>query len=558
MKGAETVITLKGKGVCPGIAIGRISYFDKTALNVKRINVDDTNAELKRVETAKETAREQLSKLYDKALIEVGEDNANIFEIHRALLDDLDYNNAITNIITTQNVNAEYAVAVAADNFAMMLSSMADDYMRARSADVRDISDRMIRCLNGCSETISGSGKRIVCAFDLAPSATVQMDKKGLLAFVTAAGSSTSHTAILARTLGIPAVVGVGRNLTSKFNGEMAAVDGTAGIIYIDPDEKTVAELKEKQAAEQHRKSIAEEQKGRATATRDGQKICLYANIGSLSDIDSVIENDAEGIGLMRSEFLYMEKHDFPSEEFQFESYKKILESMQGKRVIIRTLDIGADKNIDYFGFDKEENPALGYRSIRICLTRKDIFRTQLRALLRASAFGKLAVMFPMINSLTELHSAKDEVKRVMSELRSEGIDFDENIEIGIMVETPAAAMISDMLAAECDFFSIGTNDLTQFTLAIDRQNPNLEQFYDPYHPALKRLMKNVIDNAHFAGIWVGVCGELGSDPNMTEWFVRAGIDELSVSPSMVLEMRRKISETERGEAPSGSALHCN
>lgn len=552
------MITLKGKGVCSGIAIGRISYFDKSTLNVKRIIVEDTKAELERVKNAKETARKQLSKLYDKALIEFGENNANIFEIHMAMLDDFDYNNAITNIITTQNVNAEYAVAVAADNFAMMLSSMADDYMRARSADVRDISDRIIRCLNGRSENILGSGERIVCAFDLAPSAAVQMDKKGLLAFVTAAGSSTSHTAILARTLGLPAVVGVGRYLTSKYNGEIAAVDGTAGVIYIDPDEKTMSELKEKQAAEQHRKNIVSEQKGRATATRDGQKINLYANIGNLSDIDAVIENDAEGIGLVRSEFLYMERMDFPSEELQFKSYKQILESMEGKRVIIRTLDIGADKNIDYFGLDKEENPALGYRSIRLCLNRKDIFKTQLRALLRASVFGKLAIMFPMINSVQELRSAKAEVQNVMYELSSEGIAFDENTEIGIMIETPAAALISDMLAIECDFFSIGTNDLTQFTLAIDRQNPNLEQFYDPYHPALKRLMKSVIDNAHFAGIWVGVCGELGSDPNMIKWFVRAGIDELSVSPSMVLKIRKKIGETERGEAPSGSALHCN
>lgn len=542
------MITLKGKGVCSGIAIGRISYFDKSSLNVKRISVEDTDAELERVEEAKNTAREQLSALYQKALREVGEDNANIFEIHRAMLDDFDYNNAITNIITTQKVNAEYAVAVAADNFVMMLSSMADDYMRARSADVRDISDRIIRCLNGRSENISVSGERgerIVCAFDLAPSATVQMDKKGLLAFVTAAGSSTSHTAILARTLGIPAVVGVGRKLTAECNGEIAAVDGTAGIIYISPDEKTIAELKEKQRAENRRRALVKELKGRATATRDGKKISLYANIGNLSDIESVIANDAEGIGLLRSEFLYMEKMDFPSEETQFKAYKQILEAMQGKRVIVRTLDVGADKNVDYFGLEQEENPALGYRSIRLCLTRKDIFRTQLRALYRASAFGNLAIMFPMINSVGELRAAKYEAESARNELRAEGIPFDEKVELGIMIETPAAAIISDLLAAEADFFSIGTNDLTQFALAIDRQNPNLEQFYDPYHPALKRLMKTVIDNAHFAGIWAGVCGELGSDPNMTEWFIQAGIDELSVPPSMVLEIRRKISETE-------------
>lgn len=552
------MITLKGKGVCSGIAIGRISYFDRSALNVKRISVEDTDAELDRVESAKDTARKQLSELYQKALREVGEDNANIFEIHRAMLDDFDYNNAVSNIITTQKVNAEYAVAVAADNFVMMLSSMADDYMRARSADVRDISDRIIRCLNGRRENISGSGDRIVCAFDLAPSATVQMDKKGLLAFATAAGSSTSHTAILAKTLGIPAVVGVGRKLTPDCNGEIAAVDGTAGIIYINPDEKTVAELKEKQRAEQRRRMLVKELKGRATATRDGKKISLYANIGSLSDIESVIANDAEGIGLLRSEFLYMERMGLPSEDTQFKAYRQILEAMQGKEVIVRTLDVGADKNIDYFGLEREENPALGLRSIRLCLTRKDIFRTQLRALYRASVFGKLSIMFPMINSVGELRAAKYEAESVRNELRAEGIAFNESTEIGIMIETPAAAVISDLLAAESDFFSIGTNDLTQFTLAADRQNPNLEQFYDPYHTALKRLMKKTIDNAHSAGIRVGVCGELGSDPNMTEWFIQAGIDELSVSPSTVLEIRRTVSETDRGEAPAGSVLPCD
>lgn len=552
------MITLKGKGVCSGIAIGRISYFDRSALNVKRISVEDTDAELDRVESAKDTARKQLSELYQKALREVGEDNANIFEIHRAMLDDFDYNNAVSNIITTQKVNAEYAVAVAADNFVMMLSSMADDYMRARSADVRDISDRIIRCLNGRRENISGSGDRIVCAFDLAPSATVQMDKKGLLAFATAAGSSTSHTAILAKTLGIPAVVGVGRKLTPDCNGEIAAVDGTAGIIYINPDEKTVAELKEKQRAEQRRRMLVKELKGRATATRDGKKISLYANIGSLSDIESVIANDAEGIGLLRSEFLYMERMGLPSEDTQFKAYRQILEAMQGKEVIVRTLDVGADKNIDYFGLEREENPALGLRSIRLCLTRKDIFRTQLRALYRASVFGKLSIMFPMINSVGELRAAKYEAESVRNELRAEGIAFNESTEIGLMIETPAAAVISDLLAAESDFFSIGTNDLTQFTLAADRQNPNLEQFYDPYHTALKRLMKKTIDNAHSAGIRVGVCGELGSDPNMTEWFIQAGIDELSVSPSTVLEIRRTVSETDRGEAPAGSVLPCD
>lgn len=540
------MIKLKGNGVCSGIVIGRIAYIDKTAPEVRMLKSDDPAAEIRRVEDAKASAREQLSELYEKTLEDVGEESAQIFNIQRMMLDDNDYNNAVRSIINNEGVNAEYAVAVAADNFEMMLSSMKDDYMRARSADVRDLSDRIIRCLNGKAQAENNfSGKRIICAFDLTPSETVQMDKSNVLAMVTAVGSSVSHAAILAKTMGIPAVVGVGRTLSSDHNGELAAVDGTDGIIYIDPDEKTIAELEAKHKEELKRREIVKKLKGRSTATRDGRKINLYANIGGVSDVEAVIANDAEGIGLFRSEFLYMEGKNLPSEEVQFAAYKKVVESMGGKRVIVRTMDIGADKQTDCLNLEPEENPAMGYRAIRICLTHKDIFKTQLRALYRASAYGKLAIMFPMIISAGEIRTARFFAEEVKSELREAGIPFDENVEIGIMIETPAAAVISDVLAKEVDFFSIGTNDLTQYTLAIDRQNPILEEFYDPYHPALKRMIKTVIDNAHAAGIWVGICGELGGDPNMTDWLIKAGIDEISVSPSVVLEIRSRISETE-------------
>lgn len=540
------MIMLKGNGVCSGIVIGRIAYIDKSAPEVKMLRRDDNNAELQRVEDAKAEAYTQLTELYEKTLDDVGAESAEIFNIQRMMLDDNDYNNAVKKIISDENVNAEYAVAVAGDNFEMMLSSMQDDYMRARSADVRDLSDRLIRCLNGkTQEDNSFAGKRIICAFDLTPSETVQMDKGNVLAMVTAVGSSVSHAAILARTMGIPAVVGVGRKLSSDYNGELAAVDGTDGIIYIDPDEKTLAELEAKHKAEIKHREVVNRLKGRSTATRDGRKINLYANIGGVTDVEAVIANDAEGIGLFRSEFLYMDGKNLPSEEVQFVAYKKVIESMNGKRVIVRTMDIGADKKTDCLELEPEENPAMGYRAIRICLNNKDIFKTQLRALYRASAYGKLAIMFPMIISVGEVRAARYFVDEVKSELREEGIPFDENVEIGIMIETPAAAVISDILAKEVDFFSIGTNDLTQYTLAIDRQNPILEEFYDPYHPALKRMIKTVIDNAHSAGIWVGICGELGSDPHMTAWLIKAGIDEISVSPSMVLDIRGRIGETE-------------
>ena len=540
------MIKLKGNGVCSGIVIGRITYIDRSAPEVRMLRADDSEAELQRVEDAKAVALAQLTELYEKTLEDVGEESAKIFDIQRMMLSDRDYNNAVKNIIIGDKVNAEYAVAVAGDNFEMMLSSMQDDYMRARSADIRDLSDRLIRCLNGKEEADNSfAGKRIICAFDLTPSETVQMDKSNVLAMVTAVGSSVSHAAILAKTMGIPAVVGVGRKLSADYNGEMAAVDGTDGVIYIDPDENTLAELEAKHKAEIKHREVVKKLKGRSTATRDGRKINLYANIGGVSDVEAVIANDAEGIGLFRSEFLYMEGKNLPSEEVQFAAYKKVVEAMEGKRVIVRTMDIGADKQADCLGLDPEENPAMGYRAIRICLKHKDIFRTQLRALYRASAYGKLAIMFPMIISAGEIRTAKYFVEEVKTELRTEGIPFDENLEIGIMIETPAAAVISDQLAKEVDFFSIGTNDLTQYTLAIDRQNPILEDFYDPYHPALKRMIKDVIDNAHAAGIWVGLCGELGSDPNMTDWLIKAGIDEISVSPSMVLEIRSRISETE-------------
>ena len=537
------MITLNGKGVCSGIAIGKISYFTKSDPAVQMLKVENPYAEIDRVEKAKSAAKRQLSELYEKALQEVGGEDAAIFNIQRMLIDDLDYNNAIRKILTEESVNAEFAVAVAADHFETMLASMSDDYMRARSADVRDISDRIIRCLNGADQENVSVGKKIVCADDLAPSETVQMDKENVLAFVTVHGSSNSHTAILARTMGIPAVVDVGRGLTRNLDGAVAAVDGAEGVVYINPDEKILARLEARQQNDMKRRDFMNSFRDSDTVTADGRRIKLYANINSASDIKFAIENGAEGIGLMRSEFLYMNRSDYPDEETQFSAYKTVLESMPDKRVIIRTLDIGADKKADYFGLEKEENPALGYRAIRICLDRKDMFKTQLRALYRASAYGRLAIMFPMIISVEEVRAAKACAKEVMEELKKENIPYDENAEIGIMIETPAAAIISDMLEIEADFFSIGTNDLTQYTLAVDRQNPVLENHYDPYHPALKRMIKTVIDNAHAAGIWVGVCGELGGDVNMTEWFIRSGIDELSAAPSAILELRKRISE---------------
>ncbi len=535
--------TLKGKGVYGAIALGRISVFTRREASVKRTHIEDIEAEKARLEKAKEKATEQLRTIYEKALKEVGEANAQIFEIHQMMIEDEDYNESIESIIETQSVNAEYAVAVTADNFSEMFASMDDAYMQARSADVRDISNRIISCLSdgGGSDDVSDE-KVIICADDLAPSETVQLDKDKVLAFVTAFGSSNSHTAILARNMNIPAVIGVGTELLNTVkSGVFAAVDGYTGEIFIDPDEETVARLEKKRKEDEEKKHLLQELKGKENVTLDGRKINIYANIGSVDNIGAVLANDAGGIGLFRSEFLYLESSDYPTEEQQFAAYKRVLESMAGKKVIIRTLDIGADKQVDYFGLEKEENPALGYRAIRICLTRPEIFRTQLRALYRASAYGNLGIMFPMITSVSEVEKILAMCGEVREQLRSEGVEVSDNVELGIMIETPAAAIISDKLAPMVDFFSVGTNDLTQYTLACDRQNANIEQFIDTHHEAILRLIEMSAENAHKHGAWIGICGELAADTSLTETFLRMGIDELSVSPTFVLKIRDAV-----------------
>lgn len=536
------MITIQGKGVYGAIAIGQLSFFQRGEIRVKRERVEDTGQELARFEKAKALAMEELSALYDKALREIGETNAQIFEIHQMMLEDLDYVDSITNIIENQHMNAEYAVAVTADNFAMMFSSMDDEYMKERAADVKDVSNRLLRCFkqNGNTSAVAGEGM-IICADDLAPSETVQLDKSKVLAFVTQNGSLNSHTAILARTMNIPAVIGAGTALKAEYDGMTAIVDGFTGEVYIDPDDETMARLKEKQKEDEKQKALLLELKGKENVTLDGRKINIFANIGGLSDIGAVLVNDAGGIGLFRSEFLYLENSDFPTEELQFTTYKKVLESMAGRKVIIRTLDIGADKKIDYFKLDPEENPALGYRAIRICLTREEIFKTQLRALYRASVYGNLSIMFPMIISKEEILEIKEIIQKVKMELKAEGIPYRDDVEIGIMIETPAAAVISDILAPEVDFFSVGTNDLIQYTLAVDRQNPKLDKFYDPHHEAVLRLIQFAADSAHKYGKWIGICGELGSDLSLTESFLKMGIDELSVSPSYILSLRDKV-----------------
>ncbi len=535
--------TLKGKGVYGAIALGRISVFTRREASVKRTHIEDIEAEKARLEKAKEKATEQLRTIYEKALKEVGEANAQIFEIHQMMIEDEDYNESIASIIETQSVNAEYAVAVTADNFSEMFASMDDAYMQARSADVRDISNRIISCLSdgGGSDAVSDE-KVIICADDLAPSETVQLDKDKVLAFVTAFGSSNSHTAILARNMNIPAVIGVGTELLNTVkSGVFAAVDGYTGEIFIDPDEETVARLEKKRKEDEEKKHLLQELKGKENVTLDGRKINIYANIGSVDNIGAVLANDAGGIGLFRSEFLYLESSDYPSEEQQFAAYKRVIESMAGKKVIIRTLDIGADKQVDYFGLEKEENPALGYRAIRICLTRPEIFRTQLRALYRASAYGNLGIMFPMITSVSEVEKILAMCGEVREQLRAEGVEVSDNVELGIMIETPAAAIISDKLAPMVDFFSVGTNDLTQYTLACDRQNANIEQFIDTHHEAILRLIEMSAENAHKHGAWIGICGELAADTSLTETFLRMGIDELSVSPTFVLKVRDAV-----------------
>lgn len=541
--------TICGKGVFGGIAIGKICFFSKGPQQVKRTHVSDAEEEISRFNKAKEKAIDELDGLYKKAVVEVGEGNAMIFQIHQMMLEDLDYLESIQNIIRTQKTNAEYAVAITSDNFSQMFSSMDDDYMRERAADVKDVSERLIKALVGGGETgLNATEPVIIAADDLAPSETVQLDKSLALGFVTRQGSANSHTAILARTMNIPAIIGVGKNLLQEFDGKLAILDGFTGTIYIEPDEETLLKMEKKRDEELEKITLLQKLKGKENITLDGQKVNLYANIGNADDLGSVLKNDGGGVGLFRSEFLYLEHDRYPTEEEQFVIYRKAAENMAGKRVIIRTLDIGADKQIDYFKLPKEENPAMGMRAIRICLTRPDIFETQLRALLRASAFGKIAIMFPMITSVEEVKKIKEILNSVSDQLSSDGIPFDKNIEIGIMIETPASVMVSDDLAKEVDFFSIGTNDLTQYTLAIDRQNEDLNQFYNPHHKAILRMIKIVADNAHKNGIWMGICGELAADLELTETFLAIGVDELSVSPPYILPLRKKIRETNVGE----------
>ena len=537
----------QGKSVFGGVAIGRIHVFSKGQQQVKRIKVQDTEAEKKRYREAVQTAITELQGLYDKALKEVGEANAAIFEMHQMMLEDEDFTESVENIIDSQSVNEEYAVASTGDNFAQMFASMDDEYMRGRAADVKDISERLVSVLNGASrQQMDADEPVIVMAVDLAPSETVQMDKDKVLSFVTTQGSVNSHTAILARTMSIPALIGVDMPLDAELEGKFAIVDGDNGTVYIDPSEDVLAQMQEKKEQAEEKKQLLQQLKGKETITKDGKKIKLYANIGNSKDLAMVLQNDAEGIGLFRSEFLYLEKEDYPTENEQFMVYKMVAETMAGKQVIIRTLDIGADKQCDYFNMDPEDNPALGYRAIRICLTRPEVFKTQLRALYRASAFGNISIMYPMITSVWEVKQIKKIVEEVKEELRSQNIEFGE-VAQGIMIETPAAVMISRELAKEVDFFSIGTNDLTQYTLAIDRQNPKLDDFYDAHHPAVLEMIRMVAQNAHAEGIWAGICGELGADLELTEQFLQMGIDELSVSPGRILPIRKIVRESECG-----------
>ena len=530
-----------GKSIFKGIAIGKILFYQKGEQPVKRVKIEDTAEQIKRYEDARAKAAEQLQGLYEKALKEVGEANAAVFEVHQRMLEDDDYIDSVVNIIETQQVNAEFAVATTGDNFAKMFAEMEDDYFKARAADVKDISERMVNILSGNeSGGAIGDEPVIVVAEDLAPSETVQMDKEKLLAFVTRLGSANSHTAILARTMNIPALIEV--DIKEEWNGKMAVVDGYTGTFYIDPDEDILKKMQEKKEEDIKARELLQELKGKEDVTVDGKHIKLYANIGGVKDVASVLANDAAGIGLFRSEFLYLEADNYPDEEAQFQAYKTVAENMAGKKVIVRTLDIGADKQVDYFNLDHEENPAMGYRAIRICLDRRDIFRTQLRALLRASAYGNIGIMYPMIISVDEVKEIKKIVESIKAELTEKGIEYGE-VEQGIMIETPAAVMISDLLAEEVDFFSIGTNDLTQYTLAIDRQNSKLDNIYDAHHPAVLRMIQKTIENGHKAGCWVGICGELGADMTLTETFLKMGIDELSVSPTFVLPIRKLIRE---------------
>lgn len=537
------MVKFKGKGVYGAVAIGKISVFNRQEASVRRVHIEDTETEIKRLELAKKRSTDQLQEIYNKALKEVGETNAQIFEIHMMMIEDEDYNESIVNIIETQMVNAEYAVAVTSDNFAAMFSSMDDTYMQVRAADVKDISNRIINNFAlTSSEQNSIDEKVVICSDDLAPSETVSLDKNKVLAFVTAYGSSNSHTAILARNMNIPAVIGVGDEFLPHIeNGETIIVDGFTGEIYVDPDEAVLNAMMKKQSEDIEKKKLLLNLKGKENITIDGTKIDIFANIGGVANIGAALFNDAGGIGLFRSEFLYLENSDFPVEEQQFAAYKKVLESMAGKKVIIRTMDIGADKQVDYFNLNKEDNPALGFRAIRICLTRPEIFKTQLRALYRASVYGNLGIMFPMITSVNEVKKIKKLCEEVKSELKFDNIEFSDTVEIGIMIETPAAAIISDRLAPLVDFFSVGTNDLIQYTLACDRQNPDLENFCDTHHEAVLRFIKMSAENAHRHGAWIGICGELAADTSLTETFLKMGIDELSVSPGFVLKVRNKV-----------------
>ena len=537
------MLVKEGKSVFNGVAIGKIFVYRKADKAVSQNQVEDTAAEMARFEAAKEKAMSQLKGLYEKALKDVGEEEAMIFDVHQMLLDDLDYNESIQNIIENDKMNAEYAVFMTCEQFAAMFLSMDDDYMRGRAADVKDISERVISILNGSQVSPEAMPEPvIILAEDLAPSETVQFEKDKLLALVTQKGSANSHTAILARTMNIPSLVSTDVEVDPDYDGKMAVVDGFAGLLYIDPDEETLTKMYEKKGRADQQRALLQEMKGKETVTKSGKHIHLYSNIGGIQDVDAVLENDAEGIGLFRSEFLYLGCDDYPSEEVQFEAYKTVLSRMGGKKVIIRTLDIGADKQIDYFELPKEDNPALGYRAIRICLTREEVFRTQLRALYRASAYGTLSIMFPMIISVKEILRIKEIVEEVKLELAREDKPMG-NVELGIMIETPAAAVISDLLAPHVDFFSIGTNDLSQYTLAIDRQNQSLDNFFDPHHEAILRLIQVTIENAHKYGAWCGICGELGADMELTQRFIQMGIDELSVSPGYTLALRKRIRE---------------
>lgn len=544
--------TIQGKGVSGGVANGPLCFYQRGDHDVAKHEIADTEAEKQRFESARQTAMEQLKALYEKALAEVGEEGAELFEAHQMMLDDLDYVEGIQDLIDGEQVNAEYAVSQVAEQFAQMFASMDDSYMQARAADVKDISNRVIGILSGAvAGGIDSDVPVILAADDLAPSETVQLDKSKILGFVAQGGSGNSHTAILARTMGIPAVIGTGDALREDYEGKTAWIDGETGELFVEADEITHERLSKKHAKQRAMKELMDQLKGKENVTIDGRKVMVYCNIGSPDDVDQVLANDGGGIGLFRSEFLYLQNNDYPTEEQQFQAYKTVAERMGGKRVIIRTLDIGADKQADYFQLAHEENPAMGLRAIRICLTRPEVFKTQLRALYRASAYGKIAIMFPMITSEWEVLEIKRICEGVKAELRKEEQPFDENIELGIMVETPAAVMMSDRLAKLVDFFSVGTNDLTQYTLATDRQGGNLDRFFDAHHPAVLRMIKMAADNAHKAGIWIGICGELGADTSMTETFMALGVDELSVSPSAVLPLRstiRSINTAENSE----------